>query len=107
DPNLVTGDVANNFLENGLVPWSLIGIISGSTPVANAVNAFQVGDATTFTATSTGELYLSINDNVFTDNNGNWSATVSLNSPDTVTNSGFAQVEAGASLTLAGVIDNT
>jgi len=27
-------------------------------------------------------------DNVFTDNSGNWSATVSLSSPDTVTNSG-------------------
>lgn len=89
------------------MPWSLVGIVSGSTPVANAANAFQVGDATTFTATATGELYLSINDNNFTDNSGNWSASVSLSSPDTVTNSGFTQLEAGATLTLDGVIDNT
>jgi hypothetical protein len=109
DPNVVTGDIANpdDFLENGLVPWSLIGIISGSTPAANAGNAFQVGDGTTFTASASGELYLSINDNVFPDNSGNWSATVSLSSPDTVTNSGFTQLESGANLTLVGVIDNT
>jgi hypothetical protein len=109
DPNLVTGDIANpdNFLENGLVPWSLVGIIGGSSPAANAANAFQVDNGTTFTVAATGELYLSINDNVFTDNSGNWSATVSLSSPDTVTNSGFTQLESGASLTLEGVIDNT
>ncbi len=97
----------DNFLENGLVPWSLIGIISGSTPAANAANAFQVGNATTFTASASGELYLSINDNVFTDNSGSWNATVSLSAPDTVTNSGFTQVEPGANLALVGVIDNT
>jgi hypothetical protein len=109
DPNLVTSDIANpdNFLENGLVPWSLIGFVSGSTPAANAANAFQVNNGTTFTASASGELYLSINDNVFTDNSGSWGATVSLSSPDTVTNSGFTQLEAGATLTLEGVVDNT
>ncbi len=110
DPNLITGDIASNpddFLENGLIPWSLIGIISGLSPAANAADAFQVDNGTTFTAAATGELYLSINDNVFTDNSGNWSATVSLSSPDTVTNSGFTQLESGATLTLEGVIDNT
>ena len=79
----------------------------GRTPAANAANAFQVDNGTTFTVTAPGELYLSINDNVFTDNSGSWNATVSLSSPDTVTNSGFTQLEAGASLTLLGVIDNT
>jgi hypothetical protein len=107
DPNLVTSEVANNFLENGLVPWSLIGIISGATPVANAANAFEVGNSTTFTASASGELYLNINDNNFTDNSGNWSATVALSSPGMVTNSGFTQVECGANLTLEGVIDNS
>jgi hypothetical protein len=107
DPNIVTGDVANNFLENGLVPWSLIGIISSSVPSANAVSAFQVGNATTLIALASGELYLSINDNYFPDNSGTWSASVSVNSPGTVTNSGFTQLEPGANLALAGVIDNT
>jgi hypothetical protein len=59
DPDVVTGDIANNpdnFLENNLITWSLIGIISSATPAANAASAFQVGDGTTFTVATSGEL---------------------------------------------------
>ena len=50
--------------------WSLIGKIGASGAT------FEVGTSLSETATSSGDLYLGINDNYPTDNTGSWSATV-------------------------------
>lgn len=57
------------FLAPGLTCWSLVGRI-GSNP------AFEVGTGTSFIATSSGELNLSVNDNYFPDNRGSFTATI-------------------------------
>ena len=57
------------FLGPGLTCWSLIGRV-GNNP------AFEVGTGTSFTATSSGELNLSVDDNYFPDNRGSWTATI-------------------------------
>jgi hypothetical protein len=98
DPNLTTAQIGGEFLAPCLIPYSLVGEVCGGTP-------FEVGAATTFTATSTGELFLSINDNNFTDNSGSWTASVTETQPP-LTNTGLVQVEAGANLELQGAIDN-
>ncbi|WP_423955593.1 hypothetical protein [Candidatus Binatus sp.] len=54
----------------GLACWSLIGKIG-----ANGA-PFQVGAGVQFSAAASGELYLGVNDNVFGDNRGSWTATV-------------------------------
>jgi hypothetical protein len=102
DSDLTTTEITDQdhlaFLAPGLTPYSLVGQIDGGTP-------FEVGGATTFTATGTGELYLSINDNNFTDNSGDWNASVTLTAPP-LTNVGLVQVEGNANLELKGAIDN-
>ncbi len=55
--------------------WSLIGRIGA------AGAGFPVGLSTSFTATTGGKLYLGVNDNVFGDNSGAWSAAVSFARP--------------------------
>jgi len=58
------------FTAPGLACWSLIGKIGANgTP-------FEVGASSQFTDRVTGELFLGINDNVYTDDTGSWSATV-------------------------------
>jgi hypothetical protein len=58
------------FIAPGLPCWSLIGKIGpAGTP-------FKVGSSTYFTAASSGEFYLGVNDNYFPDNRGAWTATV-------------------------------
>jgi Protein kinase domain len=58
------------FPAPGLPCWSLIGRIGGGAP-------FEVGSSAQLTATS-GELYLGVDDDSFTGNSGNWSATVTV-----------------------------
>lgn len=60
------------FVAPELVPWSLVAKIGPSG------RPFSVGTATTVTAPISGELYLSVNDNVFGDNKGSWSISVQL-----------------------------
>lgn len=50
--------------------WSLIGKIGDGIP-------FEVGTRTTFSATTSGRLFLGVNDNIFSDNSGSWIATIS------------------------------
>ena len=72
DSDYTTSQFYLPFVAPGLVPWSLVGKIgSGGTP-------FQLGTTAIFTASTSGELYLSINDNNFGDNSGSWSISVSL-----------------------------
>jgi hypothetical protein len=66
---------------------------------------FEVGTGDAFIAPVTGELYLSINDNYFPDNSGDWNVSVTLTSTP-LTNEAFTQVEAGANLGLTGAITN-
>lgn len=54
---------------------SLVGRIGNNTP-------FEVGTSTGFTATVSGELYLSINDSFFGDNRGAWTADITLTQAD-------------------------
>jgi hypothetical protein len=58
------------FPAPGLPCWSLIGKI-GATP-----KAFEVGKAKTFTAPTSGRLFLGINDNYLPDNAGSWVVSV-------------------------------
>src|ERR1700730_19012487 len=71
-PGCITED--DTWLADGLTCWSLIGRI-GDNP------AFEVGDGTSFTATSSGELFLSVDDNYFPDNSGAWTATITFGPP--------------------------
>jgi peptidase A4-like protein len=60
----------------GLYCYSLIGMIGNGTP-------FQLGSSSSFTATSSGRLYLGVNDNVFHDNHASWLANVVIPSAST------------------------
>jgi len=62
------------FTAPGLPCWSLIGTIR------QAGTAFEIGSSATFTASSSGELYLGVNDNFFPDNSGSWTVTISVSS---------------------------
>jgi len=84
------GDVAP-----GLPNESLVGEIGSGTP-------FEIGDGTSFIATSSGELKLSIDDDFFGDNFGSWSTSITV----AEINSGFVQVDAAANLGLQGLIEN-
>lgn len=56
----------------GLHCFSLIGSIGNNgTP-------FEVGTSTSFSITTSGRLFLGVNDNVFSDNSGSWSATITV-----------------------------
>ncbi len=71
DPGLSTANLGGGkFAAPGLVPWSLVGRIGqNGTP-------FEIGAGTTITAAAAGHLYLSVNDNNFGDNSGNWTVNV-------------------------------
>lgn len=73
DPDTTTAAQAGSggdFAAPGLVPWSLVGKIGPSgTP-------FEIGAGTTITAASSGDLYLSVNDNNFSDNSGDWNVSI-------------------------------
>ncbi len=60
------------FVAPGLNCWSLVGRIGVSG------GAFEIGSQRTFIAPSSGQLFLSVNDNVFGDNSGFWSVTVQV-----------------------------
>ena len=64
----------SSFIAPGLHCWSLIGNIANGTP-------FQVGSSTNFSSAVAGRLYLGVNDEVFGDNSGSWSASITLVSP--------------------------
>jgi hypothetical protein len=59
------------FAAPGLHLWSLVGKIGSSRP-------FEVGSETTFVSPSTGTLKLSVNDNSFEDDAGEWAVTVDV-----------------------------
>ena len=69
-PGVVPNDGAT--IAPNLAAWSLIGVIYSGT----SVNPFEIGTGATFTALTGGELYLSVNDNWFYDNNGTWSINI-------------------------------
>lgn len=71
DPGFSTANLGGGtFAAPGLVPWSLVGRIGANgTP-------FEIGNGTTITASSSGELYLSVNDNVFGDDTGSWAISI-------------------------------
>jgi hypothetical protein len=69
----------SSFVAPGLHCWSLIGNIANGTP-------FQVGSSTEFSATVAGRLYLGVNDEVFGDNSGNWTATITIGTPSPTPN---------------------
>jgi hypothetical protein len=65
-----TGRPGGPLVAQGLAPWSLVGRIGSSG------KPFEIGTSTTFTASDSGRLYLSVNDNYFGDNSGSWNVTV-------------------------------
>jgi hypothetical protein len=71
-PIMTTGDPQFSvpFLAEGLVPWSLVG------KIGDAGQPFEVGSQDIFASQFAGELYLSVNDNNFGDNSGNWEITI-------------------------------
>jgi len=74
DTATVTGAAAHQLGARGSLPTApggaLIGRIGNGKP-------FGIGDQTTITAPATGPLYLGVNDDVFTDNTGEFNVTVS------------------------------
>ena len=83
DPNgdgacIATADNQNGdtpWLVLGQLCWSVIGRIDTGTP-------FEVGYGTTMTITTGGHLYLGVNDTVYGDNSGAFSATISTQPSD-------------------------
>ena len=75
DANLSTSGLGGSpFAAPGLVPWSLVGRIGATgTP-------FEIGTGANITASASGELYLSVNDNNFGDNSGSWSIQAQVGS---------------------------
>lgn len=76
DPNTATSaqqGCCYQFVAPGLVPWSLVGRIgdSGTPFQIGAGTSFVVGSSPTFPP---GPLELSVNDNLFGDNSGSWTA---------------------------------
>jgi hypothetical protein len=74
DTATVTGAAAHQLGARGSLPTvpggALIGRIGNGKP-------FGIGDQTTITAPATGPLYLGVNDDLFTDNTGEFNVTVS------------------------------
>jgi len=64
--------MGGKFLAPGLPCWSLVGRIGQSGTI------FEVGSSKSFTANSSGELYLGVNDNYLGDNSGSWTANISM-----------------------------
>lgn len=71
----VAGSVHIPFEAPQLPCWSLLGRIGPKGSV------FEIGNRADLVATSSGQLFLGINDNFFGDNSGNWTARVTANSP--------------------------
>jgi hypothetical protein len=70
-PAYCTNDSEGAFAAAELNCWSLIGKIGvNGTP-------FEVGDSLTMTATTSGTLYLGVNDDYYGDNSGAWTAVIS------------------------------
>jgi Peptidase A4 family len=65
---------AGPFAAPGLIPWSLVGKVG-----ANGV-PFEIGYGATISTVASDCLYLSVNDNNFSDNSGSWQIGVSPNS---------------------------
>jgi hypothetical protein len=66
----LNNEATGGFPAPNLPCWSLIGRIgTGGTP-------FEVGSMLSFHASSSGELYLGINDNNVSDNSGSWAAQI-------------------------------
>jgi hypothetical protein len=63
------------FFAQGLPCWSLIGKVGQNGA------PFEVGSLKTFTATSSGEFFLGVNDNNYPDNTGDWLSTISSPTP--------------------------
>jgi len=62
-----------------LACFSLIGAITQSgPPPTTGGSPFEVGSSATFPVAASGELYLGINDNVLTGNNGSWTAQITV-----------------------------
>ncbi|HTQ12926.1 MAG TPA: hypothetical protein VMH86_03545 [Rhizomicrobium sp.] len=58
------------YLASGLTPWSLVGKIGPSG------KPFEIGAGKTIVPSTSGELYLSVNDNNFRDNSGSWEVSI-------------------------------
>lgn len=71
-PGFSTSAPPGPFLAPDLPAWSLIGRIGPSGA------PFEIGTGVTFTAPTSGELYLSMNDNYFDDNYGSWTVEVTI-----------------------------
>jgi hypothetical protein len=71
-PIVTTGDpqFPMPFVAPGFVPWSLVGKMGTNG------QPFQAGSRCTVIAPIAGELYLSVNDDNFTDNSGSWLVTI-------------------------------
>ena len=85
------------FAAAGLPCWSLIGKIGAGPP-------FEIGKQKTFRASSTGPLFLGVNDNHLKDNSGTWSATIVVGAAPLATGSkGHELLAALIALALVGL----
>ena len=71
---IATDSPTDNWEAPGLTCWSMIGRIGDN-------QAFEIGSTNTFTAASSGELFLGVNDDYFPDNSGAWSASITDTTP--------------------------
>ncbi|HUJ11426.1 MAG TPA: family 16 glycosylhydrolase [Verrucomicrobiae bacterium] len=59
-------------LAPNLTAWSLVGRVGSSGA------PFEIGTGTNFFVSGNGRLYVSVNDNLFSDNSGDWSVSASI-----------------------------
>lgn len=88
----------STYLAPGLSGWSLLGRI-GTTGGWQ-----EVGKGPT-TLTGAGELFLAVNDDIYSDNSGSWTATVTLPPPAPTATTGAASSVTGSSATLTGTVN--
>ena len=107
DPTCTATDSpTDTWVAPGLTCWSMVGRIGNNA-------AFEVGTGTGFTAASSGELFLGVNDAFFGDNSGAWTADITVtsggcisapNAPQNVTDS--ATSNRGVNVTWTAPVPN-
>jgi len=86
EPSCIAPD---GFLAPGLPCWSLLGRVGNG-------DIFFIGSNLIFTVQNDGSLFLGVNDNVFIDNFGGWTATVTVQTPPPCS-IGSIQIDASSS----------
>jgi hypothetical protein len=76
-PNGIAGETATG-VPPGTLPTTNVGALLGKI---DGGNWFVIGDSKTFTASTSGELFLIVNDSDYSDNCGSFKVTIDVNPP--------------------------